>query len=135
MVHSDTDQKIEQALHGGSDRYKETFSRLGEVIEAVFPTAQASFEYNLPGWKIERENVQEETKGTIDPRFVHVLIAERKAGLTLHLWNPADYYWLDKQKEALQGAGFKVMRGCVQFNRKQPFPFDTMESVLRTIAL
>ena len=85
--------------------------------------------WNLPGWKIERENVLEEARGTIDPRFVHVLIAERKAGLTVHLWNPVDYYWLDTQKEALQRAGFKVMRGCVQFNRKQPFPFDTMESV------
>ena len=135
MTHSETDQQIEQALQDGSDRYREAYSRLGEVVKAVFPTAQAAFEWNLPGWTIERENVLEEAKGTIDPRFVHVLIAERKAGLTVHLWNPVDYYWLDTQKEALQGAGFKVMRGCVQFNRKQPFPFDTMESVLRTIAL
>ena len=43
MVNSNTNQKIEQALHGTSDRYKETFSRLGEVIEAVFPHRPGRF--------------------------------------------------------------------------------------------
>ena len=135
MAHEGT-EGVQQYLSDASDRFREVFSGLEEVVKRVFPTAMAGFEYNTPGWKIERMNVKEgERQGTINPRFVYVSLAERKAELTLYLWNPVDYYWLDTQKEELEGAGFKVVRGCVQFKRKRPFPLAAIEDVLQKIAL
>lgn len=114
-------------LLGLRDQLDSELRRLfGNRVEAV--TA-----YNVHGWRIQRPVTIPNWKGTIDPNFVHVGVAERKAGITLFLWNPAEPQILRLHAEELAAAGFKVMVGCLQFNRKSAFPLDAVVPILTAI--
>lgn len=119
-------------LRGASPAFQEAFARMGETVRRVFPKAQAVFAYGMPGWRVPGSKpVPEEAKGgTIDPAYLWLFLVERKAGVTLHLWNPADLAGLERDRTDLEAAGFKVMRGCLQFNRKRPYPFEAVARLL-----
>jgi uncharacterized protein YdhG (YjbR/CyaY superfamily) len=120
-------------LEQASERFRTAYSEVERLVRARFPNAEATFEWSMPGWKAPREHVPEARVGTIDPAYVWIFLVDRKAGITLHFWNPADYYFLDQHKAALQQAGFKVMRGCLQFNRKGAYPVAAVERLLAAI--
>lgn len=114
---------------GASPRLEETHARLGGMIRKRFPEAQEIFEYNLRGWKIRRPVEVTEWKGTIDPNWIRIYVAQRKQGMTIHVWNPSDPEALKKHKE-LAAVGFKTMVGCLQYNRKGDVPLDALEPLL-----
>jgi hypothetical protein len=116
-----------------SPRLKALKADLDREIRARFPQAEAMFEYNMHGWRVSRPKRIETWKGTIDPNFLHVYLAERKNGITLHIWNPYDPYGLSKRAKALQAAGFKVMRACVVYNRKGEYPIGAVTPVFDAV--
>lgn len=117
-----------QTHSGASPRLLETHSRLDLMIRKRFPTAEDAFEYNMHGWAIRRPVTLTEWTGTIDPNWIRIFVAERKAGITVHLWNPYDPACLAKHD--LAAHGFKVMVGCVQFSRKSDVPVDALGPIL-----
>ena len=123
---------IKTYLEKSSPRFQRTFHALEQIVKKRFPDAERAFGYKMPGWRIlVKGRVPPEMQGgTIDARFVHIHLVERKHGITFHLWNPVDYGGLERAAPALQEAGFKVMAGCVQFNRKADFPIEAVERVL-----
>jgi hypothetical protein len=90
--------------------------------------------FNMHGWQIARATRIESWKGTIDPNFIHIGVAERAAGITLHLWNPYNPACLKDNFKPLTAAGFKVMVGCLQFNRKAEFPLQAVTPLLDDLA-
>lgn len=72
----------------------------------------------------------EKWKGTIDPNYLHLALVQRKRGVTFHIWNPRDDGYLQKNQEALSRAGFKVMRGCVEWNKKAAYPVGEIAKML-----
>jgi uncharacterized protein YdhG (YjbR/CyaY superfamily) len=122
-------------LAQASERFRATFAALEQAVAARFPSAQPCFEWSLPGWRVPLLHVPPHPTGTFDHTCVVILLADRKAGITLHLWNPANYRFLDEHKAELTGAGFKVMRGCLQFNRKQPYPVEAVDTLLGAMEL
>jgi uncharacterized protein YdhG (YjbR/CyaY superfamily) len=122
-------------LGKASPRFREVHASLGRAIENLFPDARSAFEYGMPGWRIPRPRRVDpaSVKGTIDPNWVHVFLAERKAGITLNLWNPVDVGGFRKRKRELERAGFKVMVGCLQFNRKSEYPIGLVVELLKDI--
>jgi hypothetical protein len=112
-----------QAIHGELDRR----------IRKLFPGAQASTDWNMLGWKVRRPRRVEWTHGTMDPNLLYVGIAERKSGITLHIWNPVEHDGLNRREAQLSAAGFKVMVGCLQFNRKGDYPVDAVVGILEGI--
>jgi hypothetical protein len=113
---------------GSSPRLVATHARLDALVRKRFPRAEDAFEYNMRGWAIRRPTRITEWKGTIDPNWIRIFVAERKQGITVHVWNPYDPACLAKQ--GLDGHGFKVMVGCIQFNRKGDVPVDALAPVL-----
>jgi uncharacterized protein YdhG (YjbR/CyaY superfamily) len=113
---------------GSSARLDATHARLDALVRKRFPKAEDAFEYNMRGWVIRRPVHIQEWKGTIDPNWVRIFIAERKHGITVHVWNPYDPACL--AGHGLAAAGFKVMVGCIQFNRKGDVPVDALAPVL-----
>ena len=63
--------------------------------------------YGLSGWRIARRRWidPKSVKGTIDPNWVQLFLAERKAGITLHIWNPVDFQAMQRRKEEPSRAG------------------------------
>ncbi|HLE47567.1 MAG TPA: hypothetical protein VI818_04650 [Candidatus Thermoplasmatota archaeon] len=108
---------------------------IGAALKTFFPEAKAVEEWGMLGWRtrLAWEPPREAFRGTMDPRYLSVFLAERKQGITLHLWNPLDYYGLEKKKADLTKAGFKVMRGCLQFNRNSDYPVDAVMALLAGI--
>jgi hypothetical protein len=106
---------------------------LETIVFRVFPNAVPDERYGMNGWRIARDPAPAPAaKGSpIDPRYVLVLPAFRKAGLSLHLTNPADYYFLDGFRTRLETAGFKVMRNCLQWNRTGEPSWALVEELLR----
>lgn len=90
--------------------------------------------FNMHGWRVRRPTDITAWKGTIDPNYVHVFVAERKQGITLHLWSPYETGGLKQHEADLKAAGFKVMVGCLQFNRKAAYPVHAVVPVLASIA-
>ena len=72
-------------------------------------------------------------RGTLDPNWVQIYLVERKSGITLHLWNPVDFGSMQRRKPELSRLGFKVMVGCMQFNRKSDYPMDSVERLLEDV--
>jgi len=101
---------------------QEVHARLDEEIRRRLPGAVPQFEYGMRGWRVPRARRQESWKGTIDPNFLHIFVAERKQGITLHFWNPLQPASFGKHAAPLSKAGFKVMVGCLQYNRKGDYP-------------
>jgi hypothetical protein len=115
--------------------FAETFTQVRDVVQRVFPQAEAIEEWGMRGWKVPLVHLPESLKGTFDMTHLYVLLADRKAGPTLHIWYPGIYHWLDEHKAELAAAGFKVMRGCLPYSRRQPYPIDVVERLLRRIKL
>ena len=116
-------------------RFQAVFEELEDVIVDVFPSAEPVFEYGMTGWRVRiTSRPITAWKGTIDPNYLFIAIVERKSGITLHIWDPRDYYGLERVAEELTGVGFKVMRGCIQWNRKADFPLETVKNLLRRLA-
>lgn len=115
-----------------SERYRDAYAGVARAVKDAFPKAQATKEFGMPAWRVKRpaNAPMPATEGTMDPAFTFVGLVERASGLTLHFWYPGDYYFFEKYGNTLAGAGFKVMRGCLAFNRKQAFPVDVVERLL-----
>lgn len=117
-----------------SERFQKAFADLGALALDVFPSAESIFQWDMPGWKINLVPLDDPNyRGTMDPNFFAIMLVERKSGLTLHIWNPRDYYGLSRSQSELGAAGFKVMRGCLVFNRKQPYPIAAVGDLLRNV--
>ncbi|MBM2827383.1 MAG: hypothetical protein HW403_1447 [Dehalococcoidia bacterium] len=115
-----------------SARFQQVHGNLDKIIVEAFPSAELVFEYNMPSCRVRitKEPITV-WKGTIDPNYLFIAIVERKSGITLHLWDPRDYYGLEAVKDELTKVGFKVMRGCIHWNRKADYPIETVEKLIR----
>jgi len=122
-------------LAKSSPRFRETYGALDRAIRGLFPEAEAVFAFGMPGWKIARRRWidPKSVKGTLDPNWVQIYFVERKSGITLHLWNPADFNGMRRHDKELARVGLKVMVGCMQFNRKGDYPIDVVKSLLEDV--
>ncbi len=86
----------------------------------------------MAGWRAEIQDPPPEDswKGTMPRTHLTVAPVERKAGVTIHIWHPNEPYLLKDNEAWLTEAGFKVMVGCLQWNRKAAFPLDALERLL-----
>ena len=100
----------------------------------LFPDVEEVFSYGMHGWKVPRRKTVESRTGTMDPNWLFIGLAERAAGITLHVWNPLDWQGLKAHRAQFEAAGFKVMVGCLQFNRKSEFPVDVVDAMVARIA-
>jgi uncharacterized protein YdhG (YjbR/CyaY superfamily) len=114
----------------GATPYPDVEAWLRKAVKARFPKAKEINEYGMVGWRVQRGRTVEWTTGTVDPNFVSVFLGDRKQGITLHLWVPLPGATLSARKAELEKAGFKVMVGCLQFTRKQPYPTAAVEALL-----
>ena len=124
-----------ESLARASPRFRAIHESIGRAVRDLFPEAVTVFEFGMPGWRIPRRRRVDpgSFKGTIDPNWVHIFFAERKAGISLNLWNPVDVDGLRRRKEELERAGFKLMAGCTQFNRKSEYPIGLVVELLKDI--
>lgn len=129
------DAFLHRARFPASMTFDEVRDDVAKVVRRVFPRAQAVRESGMDGWRIARPKgaPRPAREGTMPADFVYVLLADRKAGPTLHVWYPGDYDWLDARKDELTEAGFKVMRACLQFMRKREYPVAAVEKLLRDV--
>lgn len=109
-------------------------AELEQQLLRLFPHVEPVFAYGLHGWRMKRLRPVEWTVGTVDPAYVHVFVAERAQGITLHVWSPFDPKLLARHRSDLDAAGFKVMVGCLQFNRKSDYPVDAVRPLLEETA-
>lgn len=106
---------------------------LSARVHAVFPDAQPVEAHGMTGWQVRLPDdaPPRQDLGTLDADHLQVFPVRRKAGVTLHVWNPVDYHFLDTQAGLLSDAGFRVMKGCIQWNRKAPLDLDAVEALLQ----
>lgn len=106
---------------------------LAARVRKVFPDAEPAEAYGMAGWQVSLPDSAPARPdlGTLDADHLQIFPVQRKAGVTLHVWNPVDYEFLDTQAEALSVAGYKVMKGCIQWNRKADLDLDAVEVLLR----
>jgi hypothetical protein len=114
-----------------SPRLLAALGSLEAHVTRLWPHAEKVFEYNMNGWRIHRGVDIPEWTGTIDPNWVRLYVAERKAGLSLHLWEP--FGCLQDRGSALAAAGYKPMVGCMQYNRKGDLPVEPVVAVLEAV--
>jgi len=128
-------EAIDRYLKKASPEFAKIFEELQKTVKQVFPDAEEIFEWGMPGWRVQRKipAPTEPVKGTIDPRYVTILFVERKGGTSLHVWNPGDFYGLEKERKKLEGAGFKVMRACLEYRRKGEYPLRVLEKVFQAV--
>ncbi|TLZ55006.1 MAG: DUF1801 domain-containing protein [Methanobacteriota archaeon] len=124
-----------ESLARASPRFRAIHESIGRAVRDLFPEAVTAFDFGMSGWRIPRRRRvdPESVKGTIDPNWVHIFLAERKAGITLNLWNPVDFNGFRRHRAELERAGFKLMVGCIQFNRKSEFPIGLVVDLLKDI--
>lgn len=105
------------------------------TVKKVFPTAQDVKDFGMEGWRVTRPKraPRPTLGGTMPSDFVFIFLADRKAGPTLHVWYPGHQGWLEARKAELEAAGFNVMRACLNFTRKQAYPIDSVERLLRDV--
>jgi hypothetical protein len=122
-------------LAKASPRFRQVYETLERSVRELFPDAEASFQFRMPGWKIPRPRRVDPAavKGTLDPNWVQIYLVERKSGITLHLWNPVDFNGFRRRKKELERAGFKLMVGCLQFNRKSEYPTGLLVDLLKDV--
>ncbi len=118
-----------------SPRFREIHETLGRTVYTLFPEAEPAFAFGMPGWRIARRRRIDpgSVRGTLDPNWVQVYLVERKSGVTLHLWNPVDFNGAHRRRAELSRVGFKVMVGCLQFNRKSDYPMDAVRRLLEEV--
>ncbi len=128
-------EAVRAYLDKASPRFRGVHASLARAVRELFPDAEVSFQFKMPGWKIPRRRRVDPkpVRGTLDPNWVQIYLVERKAGITLNLWNPVDFNGFRKRKTELERAGFKLMAGCLQFNRKSEYPVDVIVGLLKDI--
>lgn len=108
----------------------EELQSIVDAFRAVHPDAEPIHEWGIDGWSVQvRDEPPEGYKGTMDSTRLMLLPTEKKAGLTIHLWDPRDPERIAKHAEALKEAGFKPMVGCLQWNRKAPVDLDALRTL------
>lgn len=122
-------------LEDASPRFRQVHAALTQSIQALFPDAEPAFAFGMTGWRIPRRRWinPRSVRGTLDPNWVQIYLVERKSGMTLHLWNPADFGVMHRRETELSRVGFKVMVGCIQFNRKADYPIETVDRLLEDV--
>ena len=130
-----TPQAVRSYLKSASPRFFTVYESIARAVREMFPEAETSFQFRMPGWKIPRPRRVDpaSVEGTLDPNWAQVYLVERKSGITLHLWNPVDFNGFRRRKEELERAGFKFMAGCIQFNRKSEYPVGLVVELLRDV--
>ena len=97
--------------------------------------AESTFTHGMPGFRARvTDTRKEERRGTFDPNHLQLFLVERKSGITLHIWDPRNYYGLDEVRDEPAKVGFKVMRGCLVWNRKREHPFERMKGLIASLA-
>ena len=122
-------------LDEASERFQNVYRGFAPTVQKAFPMPKPSFEHGMPGFKTRITDVErEEWRGTIDHNFLHLYMVERKSGITFHIWDPRNYYGLDEMRDELTNLGFKVMRGCIVWNRKREYPIQLMQELVQALA-
>src|SRR5437867_11007966 len=131
----ETQKTVQSYLKTASPRFREIHESLGRAVRELFPDAQVSFEFKMPGWKVPRRRPVDPSSvaGTADPNWVQIYLVERKSGITLHLLNPVDFNGFRRHREALERAGFKLMVGGLQFTRKSAYPIGLVVDLLKDV--
>lgn len=131
----ETPRAVRSYLKTASPRFRDIYEALARAVRELFPDAEGSFDPRMPGWKIPRRRRVDpaSVKGTLDPNRAQVYLVERKSGITLHLWSPVDFDGFRRRKAELERAGFKLMVGGLQFNRKSEYPIDLVVELLRDV--
>lgn len=111
-------------------RLEATRKALGDMLTSRFPKVEPTFAWNMHGWRIRRPTDIQSWKGTIDPNWILIGLAERKQGVAIHVWNPYDPGCLKKSEPRLKAAGYNVMVGCVNYNRKGDLPLEPLAPIL-----
>jgi uncharacterized protein YdhG (YjbR/CyaY superfamily) len=131
MTTANSTSQTEAYLAGQSPEFRQAYNAIRDKVTDLFPNAMPAFEYGMPGFRVPiTETPIVKWKGTIDPNYLIMGLVQRKRGITFHIWNPNDVDYLQKNEERLSSAGFKVMRGCVEWNRKAAFPVSEVEKML-----
>lgn len=115
--------------------FDEVFTAVGKRVKKVFPKAKPVEISGMKGWKVARpaSAPRPAKEGTMPSDLFIVLLADRAAGPTIHLWYPGDYHWLTEHGAMLKDAGFKVQRACLPYARKAPYPIDAIETLLQSV--
>ena len=111
-------------------RLQATREGIEAMLKSRFAKVEPVFAYNMHGWKVRRPVTITDWPGTMDPNWITVFVAERAQGVTVHLWNPYEYKALKRHEKQLVAAGYKVMVGCVNYNRKGDVPLDAIAPIL-----
>ncbi|MEA3190353.1 MAG: hypothetical protein QOD77_935 [Thermoplasmata archaeon] len=114
-----------------SPRMAAAWKELDAAVRRVFPKAEPVFDYGVRGWRVPRPLKVEAWKGTMDPNWLTLYLAERAQGITLHFWNPCEPGFLKRKGPELAPHGLKAMVGCLQFTRKGDYPVPVIEGLLR----
>ena len=116
--------------------FQEARAALVRTIRAVFPDARPAPRWaGVEAWAAPRPEgaVRDASTGTYDPRVTVVGIADRKSGPTVYFLDPGDYHALDTHRDLLEGAGFKLGRGCIMHTRKGPLPTEALQELFRRV--
>ncbi len=126
--------KVTDYLANTDPAFPKTYAAMKKIVKQHFPNAKESIDYGIPGFTARTTKVLiKDWPGTMDPNFVMIGFARRAQGITLHGWC-GDYHFLEKHAAMLTKAGFKVMRGCVQWNKKAPYPLPVVEKLSAAMA-
>ena len=122
-------------LSAASERFQSVFQELSVAVHKSFPEAEPTFAHGMPGFRAQITNIHKENlRGTFDLNHLQLFLVERKSGITLHIWDPRNYYGLDEVRDELTKIGFKVMRGCLVWNRKREYPVDRMKQLIGSLS-
>ena len=121
----------EDILAATSEGFQALHAAIGDRVRARFD-AEPVASYGIAAWRIPvpKPPGEDEWKGTMPRTHLVIAPAEKKAGVTMHVWHPNAPYLLRDNEAWLKEAGFKVMVGCLQWNRKADMPLDAVERLL-----
>lgn len=125
---------VQAYLASTDPEFRKTYVAVKKMVKKYFPNAKEEFAYGIPGFtaRVTKTRI-DGWPGTMDPNFAMIGFARRAQGITLHGWC-GDYRFLEKHAATLTKAGFKVMRGCVQWNKKVPYPLPVVEKLIAAMA-
>lgn len=116
-----------------SARLATLHEELGRHVQRLLPHAEPIFSYRMHGWRAKRPRAVAWTTGTIDPNWFYLLLAERKQGITVHMWNPFDPGFLKRHAAELKPHGLTPMVGCIQHARKGAYPVQAIVGLLEEV--
>ena len=122
-------------LNAASERFQSVYGQIAAAVHKTFPMAEPTFDHSMPGFNVPiTDSKKEDRQGTFDPNLLQMFLVERKSGITFHIWDPRNYYGLDGVRDELTQLGFKVMRGCLVWNRKKEYPIERMRELIQAMA-